>query len=197
MITTNYTKEELLYLGINSVGENVQVSRKCSMYGASRISFGNNVRIDDFCVLSAGSGGISIGNFVHIAVFTSLQGEGQIVLEDFVGLSSRVSIYSSNDDYFGTYLSNPTVPVQFTGVQSGPVTIGKHVLVGSGSVVLPNVKIGQGAVVGALSLIQESCEEFYIYKGNPAKKLLKRSKNLLEIEKQLMEYLKSNESTGS
>jgi dTDP-4-amino-4,6-dideoxy-D-glucose acyltransferase len=191
MITSNYTKEELLTLGIASVGENVQVSRKCSMYGASRISFGNNVRIDDFCVLSAGSGGISIGSFVHIAVFSSIQGEGPIVLKDFVGLSSRVSVYSSNDDYFGTYLSNPTVPAQFTGIQSGPVTIGKHVLVGSGSVILPNVNVGNGAVVGALSLIQENCEEFYIYKGNPAKKLLKRSKNLLEVEKQFIEYLKS------
>ena len=55
-------------MGFASVGQNVQISDKASFYGASRITLGNNVRIDDFCVLSAGIGGIAIGNYIHIAV---------------------------------------------------------------------------------------------------------------------------------
>lgn len=47
-----YTREELLSLGIKSVGENVYISRKSSFYGCSEISIGSNVRIDDFCILS-------------------------------------------------------------------------------------------------------------------------------------------------
>src|SRR4051794_15517212 len=109
------TGEAVAALGFASVGRNVQVSDHASIYGAERIALGSNVRIDDFCVLSAGPGGISIGNFVHIAVYSSLMGAGKITFADFSGLSSRVAIYSSNDDYSGATMSNPTVPSQFTG----------------------------------------------------------------------------------
>lgn len=188
-MTSFYDKEELDKLGFKSVGNNVLISRKASLYGVSRISIGNNVRIDDFCVLSAGKGGIEIGNYVHIAVYTSLQGEGKIRLQDFSGISSRVSIYSSNDDYFGEFMSNPTVPAKYTNVYHADVTICKHVIIGSGAVLLPGIKINTGAVIGALSLVSKDCEEFGIYKGNPAKKILIRSCNLLELEKELLSSL--------
>lgn len=177
-----YTKDELSLLGFKSVGKDVLISKKTSIYGISNISIGNNVRIDDFCVLSAGKGGIYIGNNVHIAIYSSLQGDGKITLQDFSGLSSRVSIYSSNDDYSGKHMSNPTVPKNFTNVLSADVLICKHVIIGSGSIILPGVVINIGAAIGALSLVNKSCEEFYIYTGNPAKKLMPRKKNLLELE---------------
>lgn len=181
-----YTTEELNALGFKSVGHNVLISRKASFYGVSRISIGNHVRIDDFCVLSAGKGGIEIGNYVHIAVFTSLQGEGKISLHDFVGISSKVAIYSSNDDYSGEYMSNPMVPSQYTNVTHGDVMLHKHAIVGSGAVILPNVTIHTGAVIGALSLVLQNCDEFYMYKGNPAVKFIRRSKKLLQLEQQLL-----------
>ncbi len=184
--TSFYSKEELFSLGFGAIGENVLISRKASFYGTSRIWIGSNVRIDDYCVLSAGEGGIEIGNYVHIAIFSSLQGDGKITLHDFVGISSRVSIYSSNDDYLGEYLTNPTIPDKFRGVTRGDVVLFKHALIGSGTVILPGVTIGTGAAVGALSLVHENCEEFYIYKGNPAKKLIRRSKKLLELEKEFL-----------
>lgn len=59
-------------MGFASVGRNVVISDKVSFYNCANISIGNNVRIDDFCVLSAGEGGIVIGNNVHIAVYSSL-----------------------------------------------------------------------------------------------------------------------------
>jgi galactoside O-acetyltransferase len=184
-MTSFYSKEELSQLGFKSIGDNVLISRKTSFYGISRISIGNNVRIDDFCVLSTGNGGIHIGNFVHISIFASLQGEGKITLEDFSGISSKVSVYSSNDDYGGDFMTNPTVPSIFTGVIHGDVLICRHALVGSGSIILPGVTLKEGAVVGALSLVNKDCEEFFIYKGNPAKKIVKRSRELLKLEKEL------------
>ncbi len=184
-----YTTDELSLLGFKSIGKDVLISKKTSIYGISNSSIGNNVRIDDFCVLSAGKRGIYIGNNVHIAIYSSLQGDGNITLQDFSGLSSRVSIYSSNDDYSGKHMSNPTVPKNFTNVSSADVLICKHVIIGSGSIVLPGVVINIGAAIGALSLVNKNCEEFYIYSGNPAKKLMPRKKNLLELEEA---FLKSN-----
>ena len=68
-----YSNEELKQLGLKSFGKNVLISKKCSIYGADKISIGNNVRIDDFCILS---GKIVIGNYVHISAYSALYAGG-------------------------------------------------------------------------------------------------------------------------
>lgn len=176
------TKTQLTEIGFAGIGENVLISDKASIYGANRIRIGSNVRIDDFCVLSAGEGGIEIGNYVHIAVSSSLIGAGKITLCDFSGISSRVSIYSSNDDYSGMFLTNPTVPAEYTNVTHADVYLGKHVIVGSGSVILPGTILHDGVAVGSLSMVTKNCDAFSIYMGTPAKKIKNRKRDLLDIE---------------
>jgi acetyltransferase-like isoleucine patch superfamily enzyme len=178
--------EAIEAMGFASVGQNVRISDRASFYNTSNIYLGNNVRIDDFCVLSAGVGGIYIGSNVHIAVYSSLIGAGKITLTDFCNISSRVSIYSSNDDYSGATMTNPTVPSQFTGVNHADVFIGKHVIVGCGSVILPGVSMQEGVAVGALSLVSKNCDAFGIYMGNPAKRIKERKRDLLELEKRFL-----------
>lgn len=173
-------------LGFASVGKNAQISERASFYGVSRIALGNNVRIDDFCVLAAGVGGILIGNYVHIAVGSSLIGAGKITMSDFSGLSSRISIYSSSDDYSGATLTNPSVPSEYTGVTHADVFLGKHVIVGSGSVILPGVTLEEGVAVGALSLVHKRCEAFGIYAGNPARRIKERKRDLLALEQRFI-----------
>jgi galactoside O-acetyltransferase len=180
------SEAELAGLGFARLGRGVKISSKASIYNAHRITIGDDVRIDDFCVLSAGAGGISIGSHVHVAVFCSLIGAGSITLGDFCNLSSRVSIYSSSDDYSGQRMTNPTVPAEFTGVAHADVSIGRHAIIGAGSVVLPGVVLGEGAAVGALSLVKEDCEAFGIYAGAPARHIGGRRRDLLELEAQLL-----------
>lgn len=177
-------------LGFESVGKNVQISDRASFCGAGRIKIGSNVRIDDFCVLSAGEGGIEIGSYVHIAVGATLIGAGKITLSDFSNISSRVSIYSSNDDYSGASLTNPTVPDKYKNVVHAPVILGRHAIVGSGAVVLPGIKIGEGAAVGALSLVTKDCEEFVVYAGNPAKRIKERKRDLLLLERKFLDDIR-------
>jgi acetyltransferase-like isoleucine patch superfamily enzyme len=173
-------------MGFASVGKNIQISDRASFYGAARIVLGDNVRIDDFCVLAAGIGGIELGKHVHIAVGSSLVGAGKITLSDFSGLSSRVSIYSSSDDYSGATMTNPTVPSEYTGATHADVFLGKHVIVGSGSVILPGVTLESGVAVGALSLISKNCKAFGIYFGNPARRIGERKRDLLDLERLLL-----------
>ena len=180
------TREAIEKLGFACVGENVLISELVSFHGAARISIGNNVRIDDFCVLSAGLGDICIGDHVHIAVYSSLIGAGNITLGDFCNISSRVSIYSSNDDYSGGAMTNPTVPSEYTNVTHADVSLGKHVIVGCGSVILPGVNLEIGVAVGALSLVNKSCEAFGIYAGNPARRVKERQRGLLDLEQQFI-----------
>jgi galactoside O-acetyltransferase len=181
-----YTNEELKKLSFKSIGQNVLVSKQASLYGISRISLGNNVRIDDFCIISAGQGGVTIGDYVHIAAYSSLIGNAEIIMEDFSGLSSRVSIYSSSDDYSGKSLTNPTVPDEYKKVISGKVHLKKHVIVGAGSVILPNVTLGEGSAVGALSLVTRNVDDFVIVAGNPAKPIKNRLQDLKNLETKLL-----------
>jgi dTDP-4-amino-4,6-dideoxy-D-glucose acyltransferase len=180
------SREAIDMLGFASVGENVQISDRASFYGAERITLGSNTRIDDFCVLSAGLGGICIGQHVHIAVYSSLIGAGKITLSDFCNISSRVSIYTSSDDHSGATMTNPTVPSEYTGVTHADVFLGKHVLVFGGSVILPGVTLEDGVVIGALSLIKRNCQAFGIYVGNPARRVKERKRDLLELEQRFM-----------
>ncbi|TMO67088.1 galactoside O-acetyltransferase [Pseudoalteromonas aurantia] len=181
---SHYSKQELLEMGFIHVGEHCMISKKASFYGCRYISLGNNVRIDDFCVLSAGSEGIWLGNFIHIAVFSSLIGSEKIVVSDYANISSRVSIYSSSDDYSGSYMTNPMVDGEYTNVLHAPVKVCEHVIIGSGSVVLPGVVLKQGAAVGALSLVNKSLSEFMIYAGQPVKEIKARKRDLLVCAEQ-------------
>jgi acetyltransferase-like isoleucine patch superfamily enzyme len=190
---TFLSEQELAKIGFAAVGAGVLVSDKASIYNPAKICLGDHVRIDDFCVLSAGEGGIVVGMHVHIAVYSSLMGAANISLSDFSNLSSRVSIYSSNDDYNGLSLTNPTIPDSYKRVSHRPVFLGKHVIVGSGSVILPGVTLEEGVAVGALSLVTKNCSAFGIYAGNPAKRIKERSRVILDVENQFTRERKDNE----
>jgi acetyltransferase-like isoleucine patch superfamily enzyme len=188
------TEQDLMALGFKSVGRNVRISDKASIYNAANISIGDNVRIDDFVVLSAGAGGITLGSHIHIAVYTSLIGAGAIIIGDFANLSSRVSVYSSSDDYSGETMTNPCVPDEYKSVTHSDVVLEKHVIVGCGSVILPGVTLHEGVAVGAISLVTKSCQPFGIYAGAPARFIRVRSNNLLKLEPGCIDSLNPSNS---
>ncbi len=180
------SREEIDGMGFAAIGSNVMISDRASFYNCAQIRIGSNTRIDDFCVLSAGVGGVCIGNYVHIAVGATLIGAGKITLSDFSNISSRVAIYSSSDDFSGLFMTNPMVPPDYTGVFSANVFLGKHVIVGSGAVIFPGVMLEEGVAIGALSVVNRDCKEFGVYAGSPARRVKERKRDLLELEQKLI-----------
>ena len=173
-----YTEEELAQLGLASFGTDVRLSRKASLYGISNISIGSHVRIDDYCVLS---GKIVIGNYVHINPFTGVfAGEAGVFFNDYANLASRVTIYAVSDDYSGNYMTSPLLSKEVTNITQSPVHIGRHVIIGTGTSILPGVDIGEGCAIGAMSLVKKSCKSWGIYGGIPCKFIKERSKRLLD-----------------
>jgi galactoside O-acetyltransferase len=170
-------------MGFARVGRNVRLDRSVRLFGIERIAIGDHTRIDAFCILSAGAGGIAIGRNVHVAAYGAMVGRGPIVLGDFANLSQRCSIFGSSDDYTGSAMTNPTVPEAFTRVEHGPVTLGRHVIMGCGTVVLPGVAIGLGAAIGALSLVRGDVPDFAIMAGIPARRVGERKRDLLALER--------------
>lgn len=176
-----YTREELEQIGFNEIGENVLISTKSSIYGAQNISLGNNIRIDDFTILS---GTIILGNYIHIGAYSALfGGEKGIEMEDYSAISSRCAVYAISDDYSGNYMTNPTVPSEYTNVIQKKVTIGRHVDVGTNSTILPGVTIGEGCSFGAMTLITKDTKPWGIYMGYQCMRVSERSRNILDIEK--------------
>lgn len=177
-----YSNDEIQLLGFKRLGKNILLSKLASIYYPENISIDDNTRIDDFCILSAGEGGIQIGKHVHIACYVSLIGDEKIEISDFAGLSSRVAVYSSTDDFSGKYLTGPTVPKKYKNIISKKVLIGKHVIMGAGAIVLPGCTIGDGSAVAALSLVNKDIPKHSIYGGIPAKYLNTRSSEIFELE---------------
>ncbi|BDU23559.1 MULTISPECIES: acyltransferase [unclassified Flavobacterium] len=175
------SREDLEKIGFKNLGKNVLISDKASIYRPQNISIGENVRIDDFCIISAGEKGIEIGNHVHIACYVSLIGNELIKINDFVGISSKTSVYSSSDDYSGDYLTGPTIEDEFKNVDNRPVIFESYSIIGSGCVVLPGVTIGEGVAVGAISLVAKNLDSWCIYVGTPIKYIKKRRKNMLQF----------------
>ena len=136
-----------------------------------------------------GGGWLDVGSFVHIGGYCLLSAGNGIRMDDFSGLSQGVRIYSKTDDYSGKYLTNPTIPEKYTKVTRGTVTLGRHVIIGSGTVILPKVSIGEGSSVGALSLVTKSLDPWGVYFGCPARLLKARSKKMLELEVELRQEI--------
>ena len=180
-----FTEDELSQFGFLNVGNNVRVARNCVIVGQENVSLGNNVRIDGPTVLSASSGHIRIGSHVHIGGMCFLAGGGGIEMEDFTGLSQDVRVYSASDDYSGTALTNPTVPWRYLNLKVEAVRLERHVIVGSGTVILPGCTIGEGSSVGAMSLVTKNLDPWGVYFGTPVKRLKRRSKNLLRLEDEM------------
>ena len=177
MNTSFYTDSELMGLGIKKMGKNVSISRNASIYSPENIELGDNVRIDDFCILS---GKIKLGSYIHIAAYTGIfAGEGGVILEDYTGVSSRCAIYALSDDYSGEYMMNPVVPSKYRNVTQKEVKIMKYAIIGTGCTILPGVIVGEGVAVGAMSLINRNLDAWKIYAGIPCKQIRERRRELI------------------
>lgn len=175
------SKFELHSLGLKSYGTNVLISDKASFYGTD-IEIGNNVRIDDFVILS---GKIRLGNNIHIGAYCALYGRFGIVMEDYTGLSPRCTIFSASDDFSGNFLISPMNPEKYTNVTGGEVRLKKFVQIGAGTIIMPNVTLYNGVAIGAMSFVKKDISPYEIWAGNPLRFIKDRNLYMAGLAKQL------------
>ena len=176
--------EELDAKGVADAGSrNILIHRTCVVLDFARICFGRNIRIDPFCIITCAE--LVLGDHIHISAGASFSGGGAIRMGDFSTISNQCLIFTSNDDYSGRALSNPTVPARFTNVTTADVSFGRHALLGARCTVLPGAVIEDGVSVGVGSLIKGRLEAWTIYVGVPARPLRPRSRDCLVLEAEL------------
>ena len=173
------TENQLQQLGFKSLGKNVKVSDKASIYNYDQIEIGDNSRIDDFCILS---GNIKIGKYCHITPMCLIAGgEHGVDIADFCTLAYGVKVFSQSDDYSGESMVNSLIPKKYKNEYFAQVTINQHVIIGAGAVIFPGVSLGEGSSIGSMSLVLKSTQAWGIYVGVPAKRIKERSKKLLVL----------------
>lgn len=160
---------------LKSCGENVKIYPLSRIINPQVIKIGDHSQIDDFTFINGGKG-LTIGKYVHITYFSSITGNGTAEIGDYVGIASGSRIFTSTNIHQEAWSMSAAAPRWMQRFKTGQVQIEKFSFIGSNSIILPGVLIGEGAVVGALSLVNKNIEPWSINAGIPCRKIAKRLK---------------------
>lgn len=167
----------------------VRTFEHTKIIGIEHIAFGTDIIIDDFVLISA-KNRITIGNHVHIACFASITGGETIEIGDFSAVSQGCRILTGSDDFKDWGFGNSTVPEEYRNTKRAPIRIGRFCIIGANSVVLPGVTIGEGATVGACSVVTRDLEPWGVHIGNRRVNERNRSAVLGTYERYLSDQMK-------
>ena len=167
-------------------GSNVIIGKTVRIRYPELVEIGDNVIIDDFSYISTA---LTIEDHVHISAGAKIIGgrDAQVTFKSFSTLAPNVTLAAGSDDYISG-IATPLVPHEYKGhVEIGRIDIGRHSIVGAHSVVLPDVTFGEGAAVGALSLVKQNLDPWTLYAGAPARAIKQRDRGAIqELEQKFM-----------
>lgn len=181
--------------------KNLRIFEFTKIINPEYVFVGNNVIIDDFCLLYAKEDAlIEIGSWVHIASFTSLTG-GPIKVGNFCAIASGSRLIAGSDHYKNGALMNPPIPEKYRALNRQGCIMEDYSFLSVNCILFPGVTVGEGAVVGAGSIIRKDLEPWGVYimkngkmvkvKERDKEKTCKNAKNLLKDvnDTKLIEHL--------
>lgn len=144
---------------MKKIGKGVYIMEGCKILHPINISIDDHTGINHNTDID-GAGGLTIGKHVMIGPYC-------VIL---------TSLHSSNDW---------TKPISKQGYENGTVDIEDGVWIGTHVVILPNVRIGSGAIIGAGAVVTRDVKPFSIVGGVPARHIRYRfsPENIKKAEK--------------
>jgi len=94
-----------------------------------------------------------LGSKTDIGAFTYINAKYGVIIEDFVEIGSHCSIYS----------------VSTIDDKKGQVTLKRNCKIGTHSVVMPGVTVGENSIIGAFSFVNKDIPDNVIAMGIPVK----------------------------
>jgi len=155
-----------------SCGKNISISQAVSFKGWANIELGNNIGFGELNSIYAESmtneSSICISNDVSFNrnVMINADIRGTIIIKDNVMVGANVVMRASGHRY-----EKKEVPVREQGHHQGIIIIKTGAWIGSNAVILPDVTVGKGAIVGAGAVVTKDVNDFEIVGGVPAKKI--------------------------
>lgn len=165
-------------INIKEKPRNLKIFEFTKIINPEYIFVGDNVIIDDFCLLYAKEDApIKTGSWVHIASFTSITG-GPVTIGNFCAIASGSRIIAGSDHYTNGALMNPPIPEKFRNVSREGCKLEDFSFLSVNSIIFPGVNIGEGAVIGAGSIVRKDLEPWgvYIMKNGNMVKIKERDK---------------------
>ena len=114
-------------------------------------------------------GGIELGDRVSFNYGCYLNGFGGLVIGDDCGIGPYVAMHTANHRF-----DDLEVPIRDQGWEGRPIEIGADCFIGMGTCVVPGVRIGEGSVIGAGSVVVADIPPYSIAAGVPARVLRQR-----------------------
>jgi galactoside O-acetyltransferase len=162
-------------IALDYLGKNVLIDVGVFLYGTKNISIKDYTWIDTNVRLEANLGRIEIGSRVHVAANVIIGAREPVIIGDFAAIAAGAKIYANSEVPLpGLHMSGPMIPEEHKSFKSKSITLGKDSVVGANAVLLPGANLGEGSIVGALSLLNKSVPDWEIWTGAPAKKAADR-----------------------
>jgi acetyltransferase-like isoleucine patch superfamily enzyme len=147
------------------LGENVIFEDNVLVFHPENIEIGNNVYIGHNTILKGYyNNNMSIGDHTWIGQNCFIHSAGRITIGKCVGIGPMVKILTSQHKG-----DNIKIPVLFTELSTKEVVLEDGCDIGIGSIILPGVTVGEGAIVGAGSVVTKDVEPYTIAAGVPAR----------------------------
>lgn len=155
-----FKKVKFYNVSLTEVQENVFIGEGSRIGSFSliqqNVKIGKNCTIGSFCNISSG---VEIGDNVSIQTACHITRGVKIASDTFIG----PGVITLNDKYMDDHITPPT--------------IANKTRIGGGSVILPDVHIGSGVIVGSGSIVTRNLNDHEFVYGNPA-----RSKNNVTLD---------------
>lgn len=110
-------------------------------------------KLNDFNWIVQHKNNLNLGYKTDIGAFTYINAKNGVTIEDYVQIGSHCSIYS----------------ISTIDNKEGPVVLKKNCKVGSHSIVMPNVTIGENSIIGAFSFVNKDIPDNVLAFGVPVR----------------------------
>lgn len=169
-----YWKSKLRYLGQDTI-----IDQYTEIWGPGNVSIGSRCHIDTNVRLAAGErrhgqhGHIQIGNFVHLGPGVHIAGRGGVRIGNFVGVMANAHLYSATgtierrDDPGKLISMSHMAHASHQFIVEGPIRIGDYSMIGMSARLMPNIRIGEGAIIHAGCEVTADVQPFANFGGIP------------------------------
>jgi acetyltransferase-like isoleucine patch superfamily enzyme len=150
------------------MGQNVKLFETAKIANPQVVEIGDGSQIDDFVFMNGGEG-LKIGRYNHIASFVSVVGGGRLETHDYVGIAAGARLVTGTHHYGDGKRISPLIPKEEQFLIRGVIILERDVFIGTNVIIHPNVRIGEGAIIGSGGLVLNDIAPWTVNIGTPVR----------------------------